>query len=65
MTNKDKALLVLSLHCPQNHACPAVQVCPVKALKQEGFKAPVVDLDTCIRCGKCVDTCPMGALVLR
>jgi len=48
--------------CPQNHACPAVKVCPVNALKQDGFNAPVVDKDKCINCKKCVMFCPMGAL---
>lgn len=48
--------------CPQNHKCPAIKVCPVDALTQEGNKAPVVDKDKCIECYKCTDYCPMGAL---
>lgn len=51
--------------CPQNHPCPAVRVCPVNALKQEGFKAPVVDEKKCINCKKCVMVCGMGALKIR
>nr|WP_204355521.1 4Fe-4S binding protein [Acetobacterium sp. KB-1] len=51
--------------CPQNHPCPSVRVCPVDALSQEGFAAPKVDMEKCIRCGKCVDYCPMNALVLK
>lgn len=51
--------------CPQNHPCPALKVCPVKALSQEGFNAPMVDKDKCLDCGKCSDFCPMGALELK
>ena len=57
------AISVIIKKCPQNHPCPAVKVCPVNALSQSGYKAPVVDKDKCIDCYKCVDFCPMGALV--
>ena len=30
---------------PQNHKCPAVNVCPVGALSQEDFNAPKIDYD--------------------
>lgn len=33
--NKDKF--------PKNHPCPAVGICPNKAISQEGFNAPLVD----------------------
>ena len=58
-----KKVTVIKEKCPQNHPCPSIKVCPVNALKQEGFKAPTVT-DDCISCGKCVQFCPMGALVL-
>lgn len=48
--------------CPQNHSCPSVNICPVGALKQNGFAAPTVDEEKCTGCGKCVRFCPMGAL---
>ena len=60
----DKKLIVIKENCPQNHKCPSVKVCPVGALSQEGFYAPTVDLDVCIRCGKCSAFCPKKALVL-
>lgn len=60
-----KKLVVKTNRCPQNHPCPSVRVCPVGALKQQGYHAPSVDLNACIRCGKCVRSCPMGALVLE
>lgn len=64
--NKSEMTLVVKEHrCPQNHPCPSVRVCPVGALSQEGFAAPVVDMEKCIRCGKCVKFCPMRALVLE
>lgn len=53
---------VIKSNCPQNHSCPSVNVCPVKALKQVDFDAPTVIEDKCIKCGKCVTYCPMGAL---
>jgi len=60
-----KELVVVNNRCPQNHPCPSKRVCPVGALKQEGFNAPTVDNDVCIKCGKCVSFCPMGALQIR
>lgn len=47
--------------CPQNHLCPALKVCPVNALSQDGFSAPMVDTTKCIDCKKCIRFCPMGA----
>ena len=63
--NKDGTIVVNKLRCPQNHPCPAVRVCPVGALTQKGFGAPEVGMDKCIRCGKCVNFCPMRALSLQ
>jgi Fe-S-cluster-containing hydrogenase component 2 len=62
---KNKKLIVNKTRCPQNHPCPSVKVCPVGALTQKGFKAPVVNMDQCIQCGKCVKFCPMRALSLQ
>lgn len=60
-----KELVVNKRRCPQNHPCPSIRVCPVGALKQQGFSAPTVDNDACTRCGKCVRYCPLGALQLQ
>ncbi|MFA6410898.1 MAG: 4Fe-4S binding protein [Candidatus Buchananbacteria bacterium] len=51
--------------CPQNHACPAIKVCPQKALSQKGFSAPKVDMKKCLECGICSNFCPKNALQLR
>lgn len=59
---KDKKLTVSKTRCPQNHLCPSVRVCPVGALVQNGYAAPTVDESKCIKCGKCVNYCPMGAI---
>lgn len=59
-----KILTVNKNNCPQNHHCPAVKVCPVGALSQNGFEAPTVDQEKCIKCGKCSNFCPKKALVL-
>lgn len=61
----EKRLKVIVENCPQNHQCPSVKICPVGALSQEGFHAPVVDDEKCIRCGKCSSFCPKMALVLE
>lgn len=61
----DKANLkmtVVKSRCPQNHRCPAIRVCPVDAITQKGYDAPKIDQEKCIKCGKCVKFCPMGAL---
>jgi len=59
-----KQLVVIKNKCPQNHPCPSVLICPVGALKQKGFSAPTVDMNTCISCGKCTKFCPRKALEL-
>lgn len=62
--SENAVLKVKAQRCPQNHPCPSVRVCPVGALSQEGFAAPTVNQEKCIKCGKCVRYCPMKALVL-
>ncbi len=63
--DKSKKLTVNKLRCPQDHKCPAMAVCPVGAIKQEGFNAPTIDYEKCIKCGKCETFCPMKALNLE
>lgn len=62
--NMEKKLKIIVDNCPQNHKCPAVNVCPVGALSQKDFEAPKINDDKCIRCGKCSNFCPKKALVL-
>jgi ferredoxin len=57
-------LTMVKNRCPQNHRCPALQVCPSGALTQNGFDAPAVDRSKCTDCGKCTRHCPTGALSL-
>ena len=56
------AVKVVKFKCPQNHPCPSVRVCPVNALSQDGFSAPIVDESKCIDCGRCTNFCPLGAI---
>ncbi len=65
VAKKDNMLIVNKKRCPQNHACPSVRICPVGALSQKSHAAPTVDMDKCIKCGKCVNYCPMRALTLE
>ncbi len=60
-----KVLILIKENCPQNHKCPAIKVCPVGALSQVGFNAPIIDYDKCIKCGKCSNFCPKKALILE
>lgn len=60
----EKKINIIIENCPQNHKCPAVEVCPVGALTQKEFLAPTINYDKCIRCGKCSNFCPKKALVL-
>ncbi|QHA00968.1 4Fe-4S binding protein [Dehalobacter restrictus] len=55
-------IMIDKKRCPQNHVCPAVRVCPVNALMQKGYQAPVVNQERCIQCNKCVNYCPMEAI---
>ena len=58
-------LTIKKENCPQNHKYPAVNVCPVGALSQNGFSAPEIDYDKCIACGRCSNFCPKKELVLE
>lgn len=60
-----KLLILKKENCPQNHKCPAIKVCPVGALSQVSFNAPIIDYDKCIKCGKCSNFCPKKALILE
>ncbi len=60
----EKKLSIKKENCPQNHKCPAVNVCPVNALTQKDFEAPEINYEKCIICGKCSNFCPKKALIL-
>ena len=55
-------IIVDKSRCPQNHPCPAVRICKVGAIKQNGFNAPTIDAEKCIVCRKCVAFCPKKAI---
>ena len=57
-------LVIKSKDCPQNHPCPAMRFCPTGALSQSGFKAPKVNQNLCIKCGKCTKHCAYKAMKL-
>ena len=61
----ERKLKIITENCPQNHKCPAVNVCPVGALTQKEFEAPKIDYDKCIKFVKCSNFCPKKALRLE
>lgn len=55
-------IMVNQQKCPQNHRCPSIAVCPMKAISQkDNHSLPVIAEDKCIACGKCIQFCPKGA----
>lgn len=56
-------LVVDKMRCPQNHRCPMIAQCPVDAISQDGFGLPVIEVDVCVECGKCMMICPMRAVI--
>jgi ferredoxin len=58
-------LVIREKLCPKNHVCPAVKMCPVDALTQEGMSTPAIEREKCIACGKCAKACPTGALQME
>lgn len=58
-------LVVDPKKCPQDHHCPAIAVCPVKAITQKDIYAlPQINEDACMLCGNCIDHCPKKAFKL-
>lgn len=55
-------IVVDKSRCPQNHACPSIRVCSVNAITQEGYAAPVINEESCVKCEKSVMYCPMRAI---
>ncbi len=47
--------------CNGCHAC--LNICPIQCIQMkvdsEGFKYPEVDYDKCIKCGLCIEVCPL------
>lgn len=47
-------------YCPQNHPCPAVNMCPKGAIVQKDFfSVPRIIEDKCTGCGICTRVCPV------
>ena len=55
-------IIIMKNLCPQNHPCPSISVCSVGAITQNGFDAPTIDQEKCIKCMKCVEFCLVGVI---
>lgn len=55
-------IIIEKKYCSGCHACSAV--CPKQCINmekdQEGFLYPSIDIEVCIDCGRCKDTCPIN-----
>lgn len=58
----DLDVIVIDEMCVQGCHCPSLTVCPVNAITREGQNPPEIDLDICIRCGKCIKFCAHCAI---
>lgn len=52
---------VITEACINEKAADCVDACPVDCI-QEGSDQYFIDADTCIDCGGCEVTCPVGAI---
>lgn len=58
-------IIVDEKKCPQNHHCPVIHECPTGAIYQEKFNVPIVDNNLCVKCKRCILSCPMGAFQIE
>ena len=52
----------VSDQCQGCLAHPCTEVCPKGAIKRENGRS-VIDQSLCVKCGRCVSTCPYGAII--
>ena len=65
IVNNQKEGTSALLRCRQCGKPPCVAACPVEALTQEGATGVVaVDLERCIGCNECLQSCPFGGIIL-
>ncbi len=57
-----KVAVINQARCDRSPFCPVKRVCPVNAVHGSMFKAPTINAEACIGCGKCISYCPMGAV---
>jgi len=51
---------VFCRHCED---APCIDACPVEAIQRDtATGAVLLDVDTCVGCGECMESCPYGAI---
>ena len=55
-------LTFLPARCLQCAKPPCKEACPVNAIHQRADGIVLVDPDTCIGCGACLEACPLGVM---
>ena len=59
-------LLTYSIDADKCKGCTlCAKKCPAKAISGEVKAAHVIDSETCIRCGQCVNSCRFGAIIVE
>ncbi len=59
-------LLTYSIDAEKCKGCTlCAKKCPAKAISGEVKKAHIIDENTCIRCGQCVNSCRFGAIIVE
>ena len=55
--------LITILYYRQMYRMYCARNCPVSAISGKVKERHVIDTETCIKCGACMEACPVGAII--